>query len=220
MINRVQQQLETFDQDEIDRYNVPFGRLFKFLLQTCTLRKVDIERRHYKMEQERKIIVHCTSERERIIVIRIYFYNSKKKNSHSKSYRMGCRRKRENNSMRKSGISSMILITQSPRSQKNQPNKLMQTMNSNEFGIKLLKNTIISQTLCKSLNLYQVVYSYALIGLFNSVQALQVYSEYVESLLSLYALGWSSGRISLEQLIESHLFLQYSVSLCLLGTLY
>ena len=50
MVNRVQRRLEKYDQEQVDNYCLPYGRVLKLLLMTCRLRRLDIEIRRFKVE--------------------------------------------------------------------------------------------------------------------------------------------------------------------------
>ncbi|EGR33760.1 hypothetical protein IMG5_039650, partial [Ichthyophthirius multifiliis] len=43
LINRIQSKLEKFNLQEVYNYNIGLGRLFKWAMETCRLRKIDIE---------------------------------------------------------------------------------------------------------------------------------------------------------------------------------
>ena len=42
-INRITQKMQKYNQQEVDDYNIGYGKLFRWLVESCRLRKVDIE---------------------------------------------------------------------------------------------------------------------------------------------------------------------------------
>lgn len=62
LVNRVQARLEKFEQEQVDLYNLAYGRLLKMLLLTCKLRRMDIEVRRMKIEQKRQLIATLQEE--------------------------------------------------------------------------------------------------------------------------------------------------------------
>eukprot|EP00825_Cyclidium_porcatum_P002631 TRINITY_DN1121_c0_g2_i1.p2 TRINITY_DN1121_c0_g2~~TRINITY_DN1121_c0_g2_i1.p2 ORF type:complete len:658 (-),score=176.34 TRINITY_DN1121_c0_g2_i1:285-2258(-) len=53
MVNRILAKVEKIDQDQVDQYNLYYGRLLKWLKNTCRLRKLDIEIRRANIEKKR-----------------------------------------------------------------------------------------------------------------------------------------------------------------------
>lgn len=55
LVNRILSKVEKIDQDQVDQYNLYYGRLFKWLKTTCKLRKLDIEIRRANIEKKKAL---------------------------------------------------------------------------------------------------------------------------------------------------------------------
>eukprot|EP00825_Cyclidium_porcatum_P010125 TRINITY_DN1518_c0_g4_i2.p1 TRINITY_DN1518_c0_g4~~TRINITY_DN1518_c0_g4_i2.p1 ORF type:complete len:668 (-),score=196.14 TRINITY_DN1518_c0_g4_i2:102-2105(-) len=55
LVNRILAKVEKIDQDQVDQYNLYYGRLLKWLKCTCKLRKQDIENRRANIEKKKTL---------------------------------------------------------------------------------------------------------------------------------------------------------------------
>ena len=66
-LNRLQQRLGQFQQEDIDNYNLGLGRVFRWMTMTLALRKLDIELRRelkVRMDLEREEKIKAEEERQ------------------------------------------------------------------------------------------------------------------------------------------------------------
>ncbi|KAM3142503.1 hypothetical protein pb186bvf_005405 [Paramecium bursaria] len=66
MVDRVQKRVEKIELEQVDQYNIPYGRLLRFLIMNCKLRKQDIELRRENIAQTRAAIETAKTEIKRI----------------------------------------------------------------------------------------------------------------------------------------------------------
>lgn len=66
MIDRIQKRVEKIEQELVDNYNFVLGRLLRFLVMTCKLRRLDIELRREAIAVKRKAIEQAKDEASKI----------------------------------------------------------------------------------------------------------------------------------------------------------